>query len=63
MQLSTITLTLFFLVVLWTTAGAQIILTAENSTPPAAYTDSLYFGVTAGISPPHGWSRSGVGLL
>lgn len=67
MQLSTITLTLFFLVVLWTTAGAQIILTAENATPPAAYTDSLYFGVTTGISAPTGgaaqvWDYSDVDL-
>ncbi len=67
MQLSTITLTLFFLVVIWTTAGAQIILTAENATPPASYTDSLYFGVTTGISPPTGgaaqvWDYSDVDL-
>ncbi|MGH1438319.1 MAG: T9SS type A sorting domain-containing protein [Lewinella sp.] len=54
MQLSTITLTLFFLVVVWTTAGAQIILTSENSTPPAGYTDRLYFGFTDGITVPTG---------
>ena len=67
MQLSTITLTLFFLVVVWTTAGAQIILTADNGTPPAGYTDSLYFGVTSGITAPTGgaaqvWDYSNVAL-
>jgi hypothetical protein len=67
MQLSTITLTLFFLVVLWTTAGAQIILTAENSTPPPGYTDSVYFGLTDGLTAPTGgaaqvWDYSNVAL-
>lgn len=67
MQLSTITLTLFFLVVVWTTAGAQIILTAENSTPPAGYTDSIYFGITDGLTAPTGgaaqvWDYSNVAL-
>lgn len=65
MQLRTITLTTLFLFIIWCGASTQVTLTAENSTPPAGYTDSLYFGLTAGLAAPAGgaaqvWDYSNV---
>lgn len=67
MRSGTTTFITFFLLVLWVAAGAQVTLTADNSTPPAGYTDSLYFGVTAGVGMPIGgasqvWDYSDVDL-